>query len=425
MTESASICSAGTSMAPVQETLVAGMLALTAYLREVRSVSGCENILEFTTSRLKSLIPAKVAGFYIPDDHGGGFSLATRLRPDEAEALNGLVNQAMESGLFGWALRRWRPTLLQSAESQANLMLAPLRTRKQVAGMFAATLNAHSASAWGAGSMVLATHLACAADALLTEKLTAQLQEQNSQLEDLVRQRTHELTRMLEQRQRFMRIAAHDLRNLLTVISGYAAVGLNGERRDLQHNVLDKILLASRQMQVMVDEFLALHLLERQGTGQAEVFELKPLVLQVVDQSVFTARAKNIAIGQELPSGCPKVRANLTHTHQIITNYLSNALKYSPPGTRVIVNVRPVNGSWRVEVQDQGPGVPLALRPQLFVEFAKVGNRPTGGETSTGLGLFIVKTLAEAQGSKVGAEFPPGGGSVFWLEAPAHEPMGI
>jgi K+-sensing histidine kinase KdpD len=72
-------------------------------------------------------------------------------------------------------------------------------------------------------------------------------------------------------------------------------------------------------------------------------------------------------------------------------------------------------------VQDQGPGVPLALRPQLFVEFAKVGNRPTGGETSTGLGLFIVKTLAEAQGSKMGAEFPPEGGSIFWFDAPSLE----
>ena len=70
-------------------------------------------------------------------------------------------------------------------------------------------------------------------------------------------------------------------------------------------------------------------------------------------------------------------------------------------------------------MHDQGPGIAPAERHKLFVEFAKISNKPTGGERSTGLGLAIVKALAEAQGGRVGADFPAEGGSRFWFEVTA------
>lgn len=72
----------------------------------------------------------------------------------------------------------------------------------------------------------------------------------------------------------------------------------------------------------------------------------------------------------------------------------------------------------RVEVQDAGPGVREEERHQLFQEFARLSNTPTGGEKSTGLGLSIVKHLVELQGGRVGAHFPLLGGSIFWFELP-------
>ena len=72
----------------------------------------------------------------------------------------------------------------------------------------------------------------------------------------------------------------------------------------------------------------------------------------------------------------------------------------------------------RAEIADTGPGVPPRERAQLFREHVRLTPRPTAGEESNGLGLAIVKHLAESQHGKVGADFPAGGGSVFWFELP-------
>jgi signal transduction histidine kinase len=228
-------------------------------------------------------------------------------------------------------------------------------------------------------------------------------------------QQKRQLEALLEQRQRFMRIAAHDLRNLVAIVIGFSDLGLAAEDVAYRQTSLLRIQGASQRMKALLDDFLALH---RPLGKHLEAFDLKQILDQVIEQAAPAAEAKGIALGLETPSSALPAFGNPGHTHQILTNYTSNAVKYSPPGTRTLISARPTNGRWRLEVQDQGPGIRPEERPKLFVEFPDISNRPTGGENSTGLGLFIVKTLAEAQGSSVGADFPAGGGSVFWLEVP-------
>jgi len=224
---------------------------------------------------------------------------------------------------------------------------------------------------------------------------------------------------MLEQRQRFMRIAAHDLRNPLAVVLASADLGLYYPDAEGKQSALKRIRDASLSMKAIIDDFLALRILEC-GIGETtEVFELDAVVVQVLELAEAGAQAKAISVARQFPPGAFLACGNMAHTHQIVTNYVSNAVKYSPRGTCVRVSLHALPGYWRLEVQDQGPGIPLAERQHLFVEFARISNKPTGGETSTGLGLSIVKSLAEAQQARVGADFPPDGGSCFWLEIPA------
>jgi signal transduction histidine kinase len=85
-----------------------------------------------------------------------------------------------------------------------------------------------------------------------------------------------------------------------------------------------------------------------------------------------------------------------------------------------VISVEP---DWkRITVKDSGPGVPEHERARLFEMFSKLTPRPTGSETSTGLGLWIVKQLTLLQGGRVGADFPDEGGSVFWIDLPAYKP---
>jgi signal transduction histidine kinase len=410
------------------EKLVVSLVALENFLAEVHATSGREPIMALTMGHLRTLMPIQTAGFYFPRAGEFDFVLHTPLPPEEAAQLNALVEQAIESGVFGWALKHTRPAAFKTRDGRTTLMLAGLRTRGRLLGMFAAIVGAQSASGWDATCTVLATHLACAADAILTEELTSELQEHNRKLDALVQQRTQQLETMLAQRERFMRIAAHDLRNPLAVISGYAEVGLFSPTIEGTQAPFHAISAACRTMQAIIEDFLALRVLEQGKDGTSEMFDLGQVIAQILEQSEYSARAKGIGLSHQLPTGPLRAVGNLSHTHQILTNYVSNALKYSPPQTQTRISARLRQGYWRVEVQDQGPGITPAERKNLFVEFAKISNQPTGGENSTRLGLAIVKALAKAQQGRVGAEFPESGGSIFWLEVkesgPAAAPAG-
>ena len=138
---------------------------------------------------------------------------------------------------------------------------------------------------------------------------------------------------------------------------------------------------------------------------------------RVVDQYALPAQRKHITI--QFEGGEHAVVADARLFSQIMSNLVSNAVKYSPRGSTVSVWVEERDEQLvRICIADQGPGVPDAERGRLFRMFGKLTARPTGGESSTGLGLWIVKTLTEALNGEVGVECPPAGGSVFYIELP-------
>jgi signal transduction histidine kinase len=97
----------------------------------------------------------------------------------------------------------------------------------------------------------------------------------------------------------------------------------------------------------------------------------------------------------------------------VVENLLSNAVKYSRRGGRVRVTLRRDGGQMRFAVSDDGPGIAAADQPRLFAKFSKLGARPTGGESSHGLGLFIVHHLVTAMQGRVWCESEPGRGATF------------
>ena len=245
--------------------------------------------------------------------------------------------------------------------------------------------------------------------------------------EVLARVKTHltisrqraELDQMLKERERFMKIAAHDLRNPLSVIIFIATMEWPASE---VVNAFSKIERAASQMKAIIDDFLSLQILQEKIEG-AKAMDLKHLVEQVIEQQSSAAKAKGITLKFESSSDSTPASGSTGYAHQILTNYVSNAIKYSPLQTQVVVSTISDKALWRVEVKDQGPGVPAKERDQLFTEFARISNKPTAGETSTRLGLSVVKKLAETIGGRAGASFPDSGGSVFWFEVPKALPQ--
>jgi signal transduction histidine kinase len=248
--------------------------------------------------------------------------------------------------------------------------------------------------------------------------------------EALARVRTHltlrrlrrELQDQLALKERFMRIAGHDLRSPLCLILMAADLA----RRQLARpeppapgKYLDNIAESAAQMRRIIDTFLELRMPSSGGGVDGRV-DLNLLGEAVVRQHTPAAERKQITLASDFAAGLPLARCDAGLAYQAITNFTSNALKFTPPSGTVTVRTRLNGDRVRVEVEDTGPGVPPAERGQLFHEHARLSPKPTAGEESNGLGLSIVKHLIESQSGAVGADFPEGRGSVFWFELPAR-----
>ena len=234
-----------------------------------------------------------------------------------------------------------------------------------------------------------------------------------------IRRLQRQLEEQLALKERFMRIAGHDLRNPLCLIlmSGELARRKGGASPELAE-YLESIHSSARQMRGIIDTFLNLRRPGMESAAGAARCDINLLAAAVVAQHEPAAEQKQITLALELAETLAPGKCDAGHGYQALANYVSNALKFSPRGGRVIVRTREAGLRLRVEVADQGPGIPLAEREQLFTEYARLSPRPTAGEESNGVGLSIVKQLVESQGGRVGADFPESGGSVFWLELP-------
>ena len=129
------------------------------------------------------------------------------------------------------------------------------------------------------------------------------------------------------------------------------------------------------------------------------------------------AAEKNITV--KIEESPDHVRADPRAASGILDNFLSNALKYSPPGTEITLRAEQAGDELRLCVIDQGPGIPLEEVGALFQRFTPLSPRPTAREPSTGLGLYIARVQAERMGARVGYQPNPQGGSIFYVALPA------
>jgi len=221
-------------------------------------------------------------------------------------------------------------------------------------------------------------------------------------------------------------IASHDLKNPLAAIAGLAEILLEMKRGDESApkqdiELLQSIYDASSHMSEVVNGILENEGIEQQGLGTEEGVNLSALCTELVRFSESMARRKNIRLISDIRPGIV-VYGNATRLHEALDNYISNAIKYSPPDKTVSITLAPIEGGKQVEfgVRDQGPGLTDEDKTRVFGKFKKLSAQPTGGESSTGLGLSIVKTIIELHHGTVGCESRAGEGAYFWARLPLH-----
>lgn len=240
-----------------------------------------------------------------------------------------------------------------------------------------------------------------------------------------IEEKNQELQRLNELKNSFLGMAAHDLRNPLSSIQLIASVLRDKTfplSEDERASLLDDIVQQTHHMLVLLEELLDVSQIE---AGKLELrrewVEMPYFVKRIVERHAQLAASKGTTVLlRQADSGA--LFADPARLRQVLDNLISNAVKYSPPGSTVWVDACLQDNGWRFAVQDQGPGIAPADREKLFTDFARLSARPTGGEKSTGLGLAITRRVVEAHGGIIDVVSTPGQGATFWVWLPAQPP---
>jgi two-component system, OmpR family, sensor histidine kinase BaeS len=235
-----------------------------------------------------------------------------------------------------------------------------------------------------------------------------------------------ELQRADETRRGFLQDAAHELKTPLAVIDATSSAILDGvytpERRHIE-TIRDQSRILAR----IVDDLRTISLAE----GGHLPLDCRPFDLDKAMSSVaagFEARAagQGVTLTVDSPAGLA-VEADSDRVKQMATGLLDNALRHTPGGGKVgivVSRVPPARGATRpavrVSIEDSGSGIPEAALPRIFERFYQADPAHSRASDSSGLGLSIVKALAEAHGGRVGAENMPSSGARLWFELPGQ-----
>ncbi len=236
-------------------------------------------------------------------------------------------------------------------------------------------------------------------------------------LERLARS-NEQLVALNREKTEFLGIASHDLKNPLSTIIGYAQI-LEGNPRPAEVPEFSRLIYkAGKRMRDLIVNLLDANAVEEGRFSQKiERCDIGELVAQSLEQNRPNATRKEIELALARDRDY-WARADPGTTVQVLDNLISNAVKYSPFKTRVCVEISADDEEIIVSVHDDGPGVSEEDQTKLFQKFTRLTAQPTGGESSTGLGLSIAKRLAEAMSGKVECESVLGEGATFRLRLP-------
>jgi len=260
-----------------------------------------------------------------------------------------------------------------------------------------------------------------ARDVTDARELQEQLREKNQELE----RQNAEVATATRQKSEFLANMSHELRTPLNGIIGFAELmrdGLGGPITETNAEFLDDILLSSQHLLHLINDILDLAKVEAgKITFRPEKVRLDSVIGEV-RQMVREMAAKNqVELRVEVDPSLPEVELDPARLRQVLYNYISNALKFTEAGGKVVVRATPLSERmFRLEVEDTGIGIRSDDVGKLFSEFQQLDEGAAKKYQGTGLGLALTRRIVEAQGGSVGVSSRWGEGSTFYAILPVR-----
>lgn len=237
--------------------------------------------------------------------------------------------------------------------------------------------------------------------------------------------RTHlALKSLSQQKDHFISIASHDLKNSLTTIIGAVRVidvmlPQDDPTLETVRGMVANIHEAAHDMHELIVDFLDFHAVE---DGRLMINRERVLLNEIAERcyrgNFQYAQDKQIELILESNGEPIEINADPARIKQVIDNFLTNAIKFCPAGSRVVIRTRQTDSVGCLEVSDNGPGLTQEDMSRIFVKYATLSNVPTGGEKSFGIGLSLCKQIVDLHDGDIGARNNPMRGATFWFRIP-------
>lgn len=236
---------------------------------------------------------------------------------------------------------------------------------------------------------------------------------------ELAAEAEQQLKELNQLKDKYLGIAAHDLRNPLASIRGMSEMMIEMDLdKDTRKSFLESINRVSNQMLALINDLLDVSVIES-GGFKLNLTEgnLSDLVNERAGIATVSAQQKKITLRTDLEK-VPDCMFDAERFRQVVDNLLTNAIKFSPSETKIHLTCREMGNTIEIAVIDQGPGIPPEEVDKLFGAFQTLSTRPTGGEKSTGLGLSIAKQIVDSHGGDIEVESKVGVGTTFAVRIP-------
>jgi len=249
------------------------------------------------------------------------------------------------------------------------------------------------------------------------ERITTMHMEVQEQKDEIL-QKNEKLVILNNEKNNLIGIVAHDLKSPLNQIAGLISLiklttDLEGDSAKYIETIKDSV----GRLNVMIAKILDIEAIESKKLNlNLEKVNLAKILNELISNYKITAEAKEIKLINQVDAEEAYSFVDAGFVNQVYENLISNAIKFSQSNKRIFVKLAQQNNGWQCEVKDEGPGISENDQKKLFGKYQKLSAKPTGNETSTGLGLSIVKKYVEAMNGKIWCESQENHGASFFVE---------